>query len=168
MFLSWHQSFDVPLRIATSPMSLWSLSLYTRWIKYDRDWLCVNKSHLVPVIFEPPCKQFQALLYHRSGVIMAVRLTFVTEQKCPSVNTEICSYVCFTPAECVVSNVTWQGGDRSCIGMWNATVVHTYQFIRCHNRQDHNVRCDFWSVMQFYNYLNGCFCAALTKRLIIL
>jgi hypothetical protein len=27
----------------------------TRWIKYDRDDLCVNKSQFVPVIFEPPC-----------------------------------------------------------------------------------------------------------------
>jgi hypothetical protein len=27
----------------------------TRWFKYDRDYLCVNKSHFVPVIFEPPC-----------------------------------------------------------------------------------------------------------------
>jgi hypothetical protein len=25
-----------------------------RWF-YDRDWLCVNKSQFVPVIFEPPC-----------------------------------------------------------------------------------------------------------------
>ena len=29
--------------------------VYTRWFKYDRDWLCVNKSQFVPVIFEPPC-----------------------------------------------------------------------------------------------------------------
>ena len=29
--------------------------LYTRWFKYDRDDLCVNKSQFVPVIFEPPC-----------------------------------------------------------------------------------------------------------------
>jgi hypothetical protein len=29
----------------------------TRWFKYDRDYLCVNKSQFVPVIFEPP-------LYH--------------------------------------------------------------------------------------------------------
>jgi hypothetical protein len=28
---------------------------YTRWFKYDRDNLCVNKSQFVPVIFEPPC-----------------------------------------------------------------------------------------------------------------
>jgi hypothetical protein len=27
----------------------------TRWFKYDRDCLCVNKSQLVPVIFEPTC-----------------------------------------------------------------------------------------------------------------
>ena len=27
----------------------------TRWFKYDRDWLCVNKSQFVPVIFKPPC-----------------------------------------------------------------------------------------------------------------
>jgi hypothetical protein len=24
-------------------------------MKYDRDYLCVNKSQFVPVIFEPPC-----------------------------------------------------------------------------------------------------------------
>jgi hypothetical protein len=29
--------------------------MYTRWFKYDRDDLCVNKSQFVPVIFEPPC-----------------------------------------------------------------------------------------------------------------
>jgi hypothetical protein len=28
----------------------------TTWFKYDRDYLCVNKSQFVPVIFEPPCK----------------------------------------------------------------------------------------------------------------
>jgi hypothetical protein len=27
----------------------------TKWFKYDRDYLCVNKSQFVPVIFEPPC-----------------------------------------------------------------------------------------------------------------
>jgi hypothetical protein len=30
-------------------------SLHTRWFKYDWDYLCVNKSQFVPVIFEPPC-----------------------------------------------------------------------------------------------------------------
>jgi hypothetical protein len=29
-------------------------ALHTRWFKYDRDWLCLNKSQFVPVIFEPP------------------------------------------------------------------------------------------------------------------
>jgi hypothetical protein len=28
---------------------------YTRWFKYDWDYLCVNKSQFVPAIFEPPC-----------------------------------------------------------------------------------------------------------------
>ena len=27
--------------------------LNTRWFKYDRDYLCLNKSQFVPVIFEP-------------------------------------------------------------------------------------------------------------------
>ena len=27
----------------------------TRWFKYDWDYLCVNNSQFVPVIFEPPC-----------------------------------------------------------------------------------------------------------------
>jgi hypothetical protein len=31
------------------------VTLNTRWFKYDRDDLCVNKSQFVPVIFEPPC-----------------------------------------------------------------------------------------------------------------
>jgi hypothetical protein len=41
------------------PSSLFSAvhsrSVNTRWFKYDRDDLCVNKSLFVPVIFEPPC-----------------------------------------------------------------------------------------------------------------
>jgi hypothetical protein len=28
---------------------------FTRWFKYYRDYLCVNKSQFVPVTFEPPC-----------------------------------------------------------------------------------------------------------------
>jgi hypothetical protein len=44
-------------------MGLW-LAICTRWFKYDRDDLCVNKSQFVPVIFEPPCifKDFVTLL----------------------------------------------------------------------------------------------------------
>jgi hypothetical protein len=30
-------------------------SVTTRWFKYDRDYLCVNISQFVPVLFEPPC-----------------------------------------------------------------------------------------------------------------
>ena len=36
----------------------------TRWFKYDRDDLCVNKSQFVPVIFEPPCNYiFYTFIY---------------------------------------------------------------------------------------------------------
>jgi hypothetical protein len=28
---------------------------HTRWFKYDQDYLWVNKSQFVPVMFEPPC-----------------------------------------------------------------------------------------------------------------
>jgi hypothetical protein len=31
----------------------WTICI--RWFKYYRDWLCVNKSQFVPVIFERPC-----------------------------------------------------------------------------------------------------------------
>jgi hypothetical protein len=35
---------------------------YTRWFKYDRDYLYVNKSQFVPVIFEPACSLQRHLL----------------------------------------------------------------------------------------------------------
>jgi hypothetical protein len=34
---------------------------HTRWFKCDRDYLCVNKSQFVPVIFEPPCTSYLIL-----------------------------------------------------------------------------------------------------------
>ena len=37
----------------------------TRWFKYDRDYLCVNKSQFFPVIFEPPCIFCQVCLVGR-------------------------------------------------------------------------------------------------------
>jgi hypothetical protein len=40
----------------------------TRWFKYDRDDLCVNKSQFVPVIFEPPCTLTVLLLSHSKSV----------------------------------------------------------------------------------------------------
>ena len=38
---------------------------YTRWFKYDRDDLRVNKSQFVPVIFEPPCINNEVYYIHR-------------------------------------------------------------------------------------------------------
>jgi hypothetical protein len=40
----------------------------TRWFKYDRDYLCVNKSQFVPVIFEPPCIFLLYILGPQSGI----------------------------------------------------------------------------------------------------
>jgi hypothetical protein len=60
---------DIPIRIATAYIYTFhahfitvkllanthNTKTNTRWFKYDRDYLCVNKSQFVPVIFEPPC-----------------------------------------------------------------------------------------------------------------
>jgi hypothetical protein len=40
-----------------------SVHIYTRWFKYDQDWLCVNKWQFVPVIFEPPCTWWHPALW---------------------------------------------------------------------------------------------------------
>ena len=43
-------------KTAAFTTTIWSANFpSTRWFKYDRDDLCVNKSQFVPVIFEPPC-----------------------------------------------------------------------------------------------------------------
>jgi hypothetical protein len=43
----------------------WQVRLSTRWFKYDRDWLCVNKSQFVPVIFQPPCTKCRMVRWYR-------------------------------------------------------------------------------------------------------
>ena len=43
------------LYISTKCIKVHLLDIITRWFKYDWDYLCVNKSQFVPVIFEPPC-----------------------------------------------------------------------------------------------------------------
>jgi hypothetical protein len=52
-------SLSLSLQLETVYLLSYGLSdlerQYTRWFKYDRDYLCVNKSQFVPVIFEPPC-----------------------------------------------------------------------------------------------------------------
>jgi hypothetical protein len=48
--------------------------VYTRWFKYDRDDLCVNKSQFVPVIFEPPCTYIQLNPVITSSVYATSRL----------------------------------------------------------------------------------------------
>jgi hypothetical protein len=48
---------------------------YTRWFKYDRDDLCVNKSQFVLVIFEPPCILTLFLLFLSRREIPAIFYT---------------------------------------------------------------------------------------------
>jgi hypothetical protein len=52
---------------------------HTRWFKYGRDCLCVNKSQFIPVIFEPPCIcQRYAANKHRNKM---TRNTSATKRK---------------------------------------------------------------------------------------
>jgi hypothetical protein len=49
----------------------------TRWFKYDRDYLCVNKSQFVPVIFEPPCRcHFKTACHSAAPVCVCVCTEF--------------------------------------------------------------------------------------------
>jgi hypothetical protein len=47
---------DLPFILKdTGTPTLFADGTSTRWFKYDRDYLCVNKSQFVPVIYKPPC-----------------------------------------------------------------------------------------------------------------
>jgi hypothetical protein len=54
---------------------------YTRWFKYDRHWLCVNKSQFVPVIFEPPwtsaISKLTTLQWSSLWIIILVRVNTI-------------------------------------------------------------------------------------------
>ena len=49
----------------------------TRWFKYDRDYLCVNKSQIVPVIFEPPCILRSLKPFYQQANVKALPFIFV-------------------------------------------------------------------------------------------
>ena len=63
-----------------------SLQRDTRWFKYDRDDLCVNKSQFVPVIFEPPCTFSMLAAYSK------VSSNFSSSKPCP--NLQNCPIIC--------------------------------------------------------------------------
>ena len=54
----------------------------TRWFKYDRDRLYVNKSQFVPVIFETPC------IFERSVVDIDWIDLAQDRNRCPSIQPE--------------------------------------------------------------------------------
>jgi hypothetical protein len=54
--------------IHQSLVALTGWSVFTRWFKYDRDWLCVNKSQFVPVIFKPPCTWLSSRRVHHKCI----------------------------------------------------------------------------------------------------
>jgi hypothetical protein len=53
------------------------MGLNTRWFRYDRDDLCVNKSQFFPVIFEPPCINNFAAFCPVSNLYMTLILHIV-------------------------------------------------------------------------------------------
>ena len=55
--------------ITHKPSSIITKGAFTRWFKYDRDDLCVNKSQFVPVIFEPPCTSGGAMLTNSGRLV---------------------------------------------------------------------------------------------------
>jgi hypothetical protein len=58
MYAKWSMKYSKYNKLVTTKSEKQESSLRklsTRWFKYDRDYLCVNKSQFVPVIFEPPC-----------------------------------------------------------------------------------------------------------------
>ena len=75
----------------------------TRWFKYDRAYLCVNKSQFVPVISEPPCTNTTARNHepttgfghsalHMSTLSMWRSHACLKRQSCP---TFLCLPTCF-------------------------------------------------------------------------
>jgi hypothetical protein len=62
----------------TCKVMTWTTHEYTRWFKYDRNYLCVNKSQFVPVIFEPPCnKHTSPVLSTYTSIFWQLRLVLV-------------------------------------------------------------------------------------------
>ena len=54
-FINWLRYLLQDFNLTYFPTENAAVWQCTRWFKYDRDWLCVNKSQFVPVIFKPPC-----------------------------------------------------------------------------------------------------------------
>ena len=91
---------------------------YTRWFKYDRDYLCVNKSQFVPVIFEPPCTSLGFVVRSAGSVLCDELITRLEEsyRKCVS--------------NCVCSRNLNKQVARARAGLW----LHKKQKLVCINK----------------------------------
>jgi len=54
-YITIHDAKNILKNLGCSSHFVGNVSFYTRWFKYDREYLCVNKQFTVRVIFEPPC-----------------------------------------------------------------------------------------------------------------
>ena len=65
--------------------------IYTRWFKYDRDDLCVNKSQFVPVIFKPPCTNIIYINVTQNTVVVQKFLVFDNMCVCLRTSVVLCA-----------------------------------------------------------------------------
>ena len=110
-----------------------SLQRDTRWFKYDRDDLCVNKSQFVPVIFEPPCTFSMLAAYSK------VSSNFSSSKPCP--NLQNCPIICLymphgkalMPAERNINdNVNFSRNEN----IWKDVVMRVFMTV-CDLTSDH-------------------------------
>jgi len=84
------------------------VTLNTRWFKYDRDYLCVNKPQSVPVIFEPPCKCTQ-------------------QQQTCHISSSMAAYKNQRIISCHSNNADWLYPNE--LNQWKHTHTHTCTYI---------------------------------------
>jgi hypothetical protein len=72
----------------------------TRWFKYDRDWLCVNKSQFFPVILEPPCT-YKVIFTPVHETTVAVESSKYYIFLCVCVRECVCVCVCARARTCL-------------------------------------------------------------------
>jgi hypothetical protein len=89
--------------------------ILTRWFTYDRDYLCVNKSQFVSVIFEPPCIYIHTHTYihaYKHTYIYTYTHTFIYTHTYKHIYTHIQTYIhtnTRTPIQCTLIIIIGRG-----------------------------------------------------------